>query len=132
MAKDKSGLSRRERQIMDVIYAKPSAAATVAQVREALPEAPSYSAVRAMLRILEEKRHLQHREVEGKYVYSPTRPRSRAAKHALQRVLRTFFENSATKAVAALLDSKDAKLDETELDELSRLIEDAKRRGGKS
>lgn len=127
-----AGLSRRERQIMDVVYAAPGGQATAAEVRAGLPDPPSYSAVRALLRILEDKGHLRHREVKGAYVYAPTRPRERAAKHALRRLMATFFDNSASKAVAALLDAADARLSEEELQELSRLIDAAKRRGGKS
>ena len=124
---DDSGLSRRERQIMDVVYARQ--AATAAQVRDEIADAPSYSAVRALLRILEEKGHLKHQTVKGKYVYLPTHSRTLAARKALRGVLKTFFENSATKAVAALLSASDAKLTADQLNELSDLIEQARKKG---
>lgn len=120
-------LSRRERQIMDVLYRLgPSG---VAEVRAALPEPPSYSAVRALLRILEEKGHLKHREVAGKYIYLPRRSRADAAKQAVRRLLRTFFEGSAARAVAAVLDDADANLSDDELDRLAQRIEAARRKG---
>lgn len=125
---DGSKLSRRERQIMDVIYTRQQA--TAAQVREGLDDPPSYSAVRALLRILEEKGHLRHTAADGKYIYLPTRPRGQAARKAMKGLLQTFFENSATKAVAALLSLSDAKLTNEQLDELSDLIEKA-RKGNK-
>ena len=114
---------------MDVIYtAGPS---TAAAVLAALPDPPSYSAVRALLRILEEKGHLSHTEVAGKYVFAPVRSRGNAARGALRRVLETFFDNSAAKAVAALMDVADTKLSDDELSELSALIDRARRKGGK-
>jgi BlaI family penicillinase repressor len=120
-----ANLSRRERQIMDVIYA--AGEATAAAVMATLPDPPGYSAVRALLRILEEKKHLRHRSMGGKYIYAPTRPRDRAGKSALRRVLRTFFDNSAAKAVAALIDVVDSSLSDEELAELAQLVERAKR-----
>jgi BlaI family penicillinase repressor len=126
---DGSGLSRRERQIMDVIYALRQA--TALQVREGIDDPPSYSAVRAMLRILEQKGHLKHQQVKGKYVYMPRRNRGQAARKALRGMLNTFFDNSAAKAVAALLDVSDAKLTHEELSELEELIEKARKRGTK-
>ena len=118
-------LSRRERQIMEVIYARRQA--TAAQVREALADPPSYSAVRALLRILEDKGHLKHHREKGKYVYTPTRQRESAARQALKGMLRTFFDNSAVSAVAALLDLSDTKLTPQQFDELSQLVEKAKK-----
>ena len=120
-------LSRRERQIMDVVYRLGRASA--AQVVAELPDPPSYSAVRALLRILEDKGHLKHTDEGGKYVYAPTRPRHQAARSALRRVLQTFFDNSAEKAVAALLDLSDPDLSPEELERLARLIEQARREG---
>jgi predicted transcriptional regulator len=120
-----ANLSRRERQIMDVIYA--AGEATAAAVLAALPDPPGYSAVRALLRILEEKGHLRHRSLGGKYIFIPNRPRDRAGKSALRRVLRTFFDNSASKAVAALMDVADTALSDAELAELAQLVERAKR-----
>src|SRR5687767_12823183 len=93
-----SDLSRRERQIMDVIYRHGRASA--AQVVAELPEAPGYSAVRALLRILEQKGHLRHEAERGKYIYVPTHAREHAARSAMERMLRTFFDNSAEQAVA--------------------------------
>jgi len=122
-----SPLSRRERQIMDVLYRVGPA--TVADVRAALPDAPGYSAVRALLRILEEKGHLKHREKAGKYIYLPRRSRADAAKQAVRRLLGTFFEGSAARAVAAVLDDADADLSDEELDRLAQRIEAARRKG---
>jgi BlaI family transcriptional regulator, penicillinase repressor len=122
-------LSRREREIMDVIYVRGQA--TAGEVRQAMQDPPSYSAVRALLRILEEKGHVRHAAVKGKYVYTPVRLRTHAAKGAMRGILRTFFDNSAAKAVAALLDVSDTKLSESELSEISDLIAKAKKRGGK-
>ena len=94
-------LSRRERQIMDIIYAKGEASAV--DVLDAMPDAPSKTAVRTLMRILEEKGHLVHRQEGLKYLYHPTRPRGRAGRSAFRRVLETFFEGSLEKAVAAHL-----------------------------
>ena len=120
-------LSRRERQIMDVIYQQGSA--TAAEVMERLPDPPSYSAVRAMLRVLEEKGHLQHEQDGPRYVYKPTVTRERARRSALRHLVRTFFNGSTGEAVAALLDMSDAKLSEAEVDRLARLIDQAKTEG---
>ena len=120
-------LSRRERQIMDVIYRRGRASA--ADVVAELADPPSYSAVRALLRILEDKGHLRHESEGGKYVYAPTRPREHAGRSALRRVLQTFFDNSAEKAVAALLDLHDAELSRADLDRLAHLIEQARKEG---
>jgi predicted transcriptional regulator len=128
-ATDLAGLSRRERQIMDAMYA--GGPSTAAAVRAALPVAPSYSTVRALLKILENKGHLRHTEVDGKYIYAPTRPRGSAGKSALRRVLKTFFDNSASKAVAALLDAVDADLSQDELAELTALIDQARNKEAK-
>ena len=119
-------LSRRERQIMDVIYRRGRA--TAAAVLEGLPDPPSYSAVRAMLRLLEEKGHVRHEQDGPRYVFLPTVNRDRARKTALKHVVRTFFDGSATDAVAALLDSE-AKLSGVELDRLSAMIDEARREG---
>src|SRR6187431_2098892 len=100
-------LSRRERQIMEIIYARGEASA--ARVLEELADPPSYSAVRALLAILIEKGHLKHRAERGRYIYAPTRRRARAGRSALVRVLKTFYEGSLEKAVAALLQNADAK-----------------------
>lgn len=119
-------LSRRERQIMDVIYRRGRA--TAAEVLDDIPDPPSYSAVRAMLRLLEEKGHVRHEQDGPRYVFLPTVNRDRARKSALKHVVRTFFDGSATDAVAALLEA-DAKLSDTELDRLSAMIENARKEG---
>ena len=127
MAKDTNAkLSRREREIMDVIYR--AGRATAAEVLEQLADPPSYSAVRALLRVLEDKGHLRHEEEGPRYVFVPTVPRERARQSALRQVLHTFFDGSTEQAVAALLDLK-TKLSDAELDRLSRLIADARKEG---
>jgi predicted transcriptional regulator len=119
-------LSRRERQIMETIYAHGEASA--AQVQEQLPDPPSYSAVRALLAILVEKGHLRHRSEQGRYIYAPTRRRAKAGRSALVRVLETFYEGSLERAVAALLQSN-SKLTAEELKRLGELIEQARQEG---
>jgi len=120
-------LSRRERQIMDVIYSKGRA--TAAEVLEAIPTPPSYSAVRAMLRLLEEKGYLRHEQDGPRYVFLPTLSRERARQSAMKQLLQTFFDNSAEQAVAALLDMSGARLSDEELDRLSEMIERARKEG---
>ena len=120
-------LSRRERQIMDVIYTRSKA--TAAEVLEAIPKPPSYSAVRAMLRLLEEKGYLRHEQDGPRYVFLPTLSRERARQSAMKQLLQTFFDNSAEQAVAALLDMSRAKLSDAELDRLSEMIEKARKEG---
>jgi predicted transcriptional regulator len=120
-------LSRRERQIMDVIYA--SGSATVRDVMDGVPDPPSYSAVRAMLRVLEEKGHVEHRHDGPRYVYVPTVPRAQASESAMKQMLRTFFDGSAERAVAALLDMSSSDLSEVELDRLAALIEQVRKEG---
>jgi predicted transcriptional regulator len=117
-------LSRRERQIMDVIFARGEA--TAADVAAELPDPPSYSAVRAMLRILEEKGVLRHREDGPRYVFMPTESRDKASRSALQRVVQTFFDGSLASAVAALVDAKDSALAPDELARLEAIIKKAK------
>ncbi|HEY4303051.1 MAG TPA: BlaI/MecI/CopY family transcriptional regulator [Gemmatimonadaceae bacterium] len=119
-------LSRRERQIMDVIYRRGRA--TAAEVLDDIPDPPSYSAVRAMLRLLEEKGHVRHEQDGPRYVFLPTVNRDRARKSALKHVVRTFFDGSATDAVAALLDAE-AKISESDLDRLSVMIQNARKEG---
>lgn len=126
-AKKQPPLSRRERQIMDIAYRLGSA--TAADVLAALPDPPSYSAVRAMLRILEEKGHLTHRHDGPRYVYSPVVPRTAARQSALRSLVRTFFDGSATQAAAALLDMSGSRLTPDEAEQLTRLIVKAKREG---
>jgi BlaI family transcriptional regulator, penicillinase repressor len=120
-------LSRRERQIMDVIYSKGRA--TAAEVLEAMPAPPSYSAVRAMLRLLEEKGLLRHEQDGPRYVFLPTLSRERARQSAMKQLLQTFFDNSAEQAVAALLDMSRDKLSAAELDRLSEMISKARKEG---
>jgi len=114
---------------MDIIYARKQA--TAFDVRHAMADPPSYSAVRALLRILEQKGHLRHEAVGGKYIFIPVRHRSNAGRGALRGILKTFFDNSAARAVAAFLDLSDAKISDEELAEISELLEKAKKRGGK-
>jgi len=128
MAKETNAkLSRREREIMDVIYR--AGRATAAEVLDQLADPPSYSAVRALLRVLEEKGHLRHEEEGPRYVFVPTVPRERARQSALRQILHTFFEGSTEQAVAALLDLSSAKLSDEELARLSRMIADARKEG---
>ena len=120
-------LSRRERQILDILYERGQASA--ADVQAGLPEPPSYSAVRALLRILEEKGHVRHQQDGPRYVYVPTVARDNAKRSALRHVLKTFFDGSAEQAISALLDDSSARLSEAELDRLARLIDQARRNG---
>src|SRR3982751_4256072 len=120
-------LSRRERQIIDILYAQGRA--TAAEVQAALPEPPSYSAVRAMLRILEEKGHVRHEQDGPRYVYVPTIGRDNAQRSALHHLLKTFFGGSAEQAISALLDESSQKLSDAELDRLARLIDQARNAG---
>lgn len=120
-------LSRRERQILDILYQQGQA--TAAEVQNALPEPPSYSAVRALLRILKEKGHVRHQQDGPRYVYLPTVARENAKRSALRHMLRTFFDGSTEQAISALLDDSSAKLSPAELDRLARLIEDARKSG---
>ena len=120
-------LSRRERQIMDVLYQRQRASA--AEIRESLANPPSYSAVRALLRILEQKGHIRHAEKDLRYVYFPTASRARARRAALRHLVQTFFDGSAAQAVATLLDPSTAHVSEDELERISELIAKA-RKGG--
>jgi predicted transcriptional regulator len=117
-------LSRRERQIIDILYA--NGRSTAAEVQASLPEPPSYSAVRAMLRILEDKGHVRHEQDGPRYVYLPTVGRENAKRSALHHMLQTFFDGSAEQAISALLDDKSARLSDAELDRLARLIDRAR------
>ncbi len=120
-------LSRRERQIMDVIYKLGEG--TVSDVLKRLPDPPSYSAVRAMMGLLEERGHLKHRQDGPRYVYCPTQSRDRARRSALKHVLQTFFDGSTESAVAALLNMSSKDMSEEELDRLRQLIDEARREG---
>ena len=121
------GLSRRERQIMDVLFRQGRA--TVAEVLAGMPDPPSYSAVRALLRVLEDKGHVLHEEDGRAYVYRPTVARETARRSALKHLLNTFFDGSAEQAVAALLDLSGPKLSSDELGRLAGQIERAKGEG---
>jgi predicted transcriptional regulator len=118
-------LSRRERQIMDIIYTRGQA--TAAEVTAALPDPPSYSAVRALLRILEQKGHLRHQQDGPRYVFLPTVSRDRARRSALRNLVRTFFDGSSAQAAAALIDQ--AQLSNEEFDRLAEAIEKARKEG---
>jgi len=124
---DKDSLSRRERQIMDVLYRLGSA--TAAEVQANIPEAPSYSAVRALLRILVDKGHIRHSYDGPRYVYSPIVSRPVAQKSALKQLVKTFFDGSTSNAVAALLDMSGKDLSDSELDRLAAIVEQAKSEG---
>ena len=112
---------------MDILHARGSASA--AEVRAALPDAPSYSAVRALLRILESKGHVRHQTNGSRYVYQPRVSRQVASRSALRRVVSTFFRGSVSQAVAALLDEADTRLSTRELDQLEQKIKQAKKEG---
>ena len=127
MDNDHRDVSRRERQILDILYQRGSA--TAADVQAALPEPPSYSAVRALLRILEEKGHVRHEQDGPRYVYLPTVARDNAQRSALRHVLHTFFDGSAEQAISALLGDSSAKLSTSELDRLARMIDTARKSG---
>ena len=122
-----SSLSRRERQIMDFLFRHGRA--TVAEVQAGIPDPPSYSAVRAMLRTLEDKGHVTHEEDGRAYVYRPTVAREQARRSALRHLLSTFFAGSTEQAVAALLDLSGRKLTDEELDRMARLVEQARNEG---
>jgi len=126
MKKDgQRNLSRRERQIMDILYRRGRASA--AEVHGAMADPPSYSAVRAKLRVLEEKGHVRHLEEALRYVYLPTVARDTARRSALRHMVATFFEGSVEEAVAALLDISAARLSETDLERIARMVEEARK-----
>ena len=114
-------LSRRERQIMDILFREGQG--TASEVQSAMADAPSYSAVRAMLRILEDKGHIRHEQDGPRYIYKPVIARERAKRSAMRHLLHTFFEGSHEQAVAALLDEASTSLSEQELDRLAKVIE---------
>jgi BlaI family transcriptional regulator, penicillinase repressor len=120
-------LSRRERQIMDILYQRGKASAT--EVREAMEDAPGYSAVRAMLRVLEGKGHVRHLAEGLKYVYLPTVAREKAKRSVVKHMLETFCNGSAEQAMAALLDVSASKLTSDELERMSEMIEKARQEG---
>lgn len=122
-----AGLSRRERQIMDVVYRR--GVATVADVRADISDPPSYSSVRALMRVLTEKGELTYTTDGPRYVYRPTTPPEEARNSALERVLATFFDGSPTRAMAALMDLSGEDLSTDELNRLESLIIEARREG---
>ena len=124
---DDLGLSRRERQIMDVVYTRGEATAT--DVLDALEDPPSRTAVRTFLRILEEKGHLKHRTRGREYVFRPVKARGPVGRSAFRRVLETFYDGSLEKAVAAHLNDPRADVEGDELKRLLELIREAKREG---
>lgn len=113
--------------MMDILYRRGRA--TAAEIHELLPDPPSYSAVRAKLRVLEEKGHIRHQAQAARYVYAPVVARDRAKESALRHLLTTFFDNSAAQAMTALLELKPGDFSKEKLDELSRFIEKAKEEG---
>jgi predicted transcriptional regulator len=120
-------LSRRERQILDILYARGRA--TAAEILGSLPDPPSYSATRALLKVLEQKGHVRHEEDGQRYVFFPRVSRQRASVTALRHVLNTFFDGSAVAAATALVDGSASKLSAEELDRLEALIEKARKEG---
>jgi predicted transcriptional regulator len=124
-----TGLARRERQIMDILYRRGRA--TAVEVMEELTGSPSYSTVRTQLRVLEEKGHVRHEEEGLRYIYTPAVPRHAARKSALRHLVDTFFDGSAEKTVAALLGSDGARMTDDELDRIAELIDKARKEGGR-
>lgn len=121
------GLSRRERQIMDALYTLGEA--TVGEVMEKMPDPPSYSAVRATLRVLEEKGHVKHKQDGPRYLYLPTVPRDKAQSRALKHLVGTFFGGSVEQAVMALLSMPETNLSEDQLEQLARQVRQAEQEG---
>jgi BlaI family transcriptional regulator, penicillinase repressor len=121
------GLSRRERQIMEILFQRGKASA--AEVRESMSDAPGYSAVRAMLRILEEKGHVKHQAEGLKYVYVPSIGRDKAKRTAVKHLMETFFNGSPEHVVAALLDVSSTRLSPENLDRMAQMIEAARKEG---
>ncbi len=121
-------LGRRERQIMDIIYRRGSASA--AEVLADLPDPPTYTAVRGMLRLLESKGHLRHEQDGPRYVYHPTADPDRVSKSAVRHLVRTFFDNSASSAVAAMVGMYEDRWSDEDLDHLERLIDKARSKAG--
>lgn len=118
-------LSRRERQIMDVVYARGKASA--AEIHAALPDAPTYTTVRGLLRVLVEKGHLRHEQQGRRYVYLPSTPRDKAGASSIAHVVRTFFAGSPADAMAALLGSQKGRISDAELARLAALVAKARR-----
>jgi BlaI family transcriptional regulator, penicillinase repressor len=127
MQANDNGLSRRERQIMEAVYARGNA--TVAEVRADIDDPPGYSAVRATMRILEEKGRLRHVERDGRYVYQPIVPRGKAAQKLIKRFLSAYFDDSLEHAIASLLDAGKGKMKDADYDRLLALIQKAREEG---
>jgi len=127
MKTKETGLARRERQIMDILYRRGRA--TASEVMDDLSGNPSYSTVRTQLRVMEEKGHVRHEEEGLRYVYTPAVPRHAARKSALRHLIETFFDGSAEKTVAALLGSEGARMSDEELDRIAELIDKARKEG---
>jgi predicted transcriptional regulator len=126
---DHIALTRRERQIMDILYKRGRATAN--EVLEDLPGDPHYSTVRTQLRVLEEKGHVTHEEAGVRYVYMPAIPRRAARKSALRHLVDTFFDGSAEQVVAAVLGGEGARLSDEELDHIAELVDTAKKEGSR-
>ena len=118
-------LSRRERQVMNIVYARGRATAT--EIHEGLPDPPTFSATRAVIRTLEDKGHLRHEEEGLRYVYLPVVSAEKAKRSALKNVVSTFFQGSATKLMSTLLETSTANLSESELNEMEEMIRRAKK-----
>ena len=121
-------LSRRERQIIDVLYRRGRA--TAAEVMADLPGDPSYSTVRTQLRVLEAKGHVRHEQDGQRYVYTPAIPRGTVRRSALKHLVETFYEGSVEQAVAALLGGEGSRLTDEQLDRIEDLIKKARKEGG--
>jgi BlaI family transcriptional regulator, penicillinase repressor len=121
------GMSRRERQIMEILYRRGQA--SVSEVRAAMDDAPSYSAVRAMLRVLKDKGHVKHQPEGLKYMYRPVVNRDKAKRSALRSLVDTFFNDRPDEVVAALLDVSSRRLTAEELDRMAAMIDEARREG---
>ena len=124
-----TSLTRRERQIMDVLYRRGRA--TAAEVMAELPGEPNYSTVRTQLRVLEDKGHVRHEEEGGRYVYAPAVPRHAARKSALKHLVETFFDGSAEQVVAAVLGGEASRLSDDDLERISELIDKARKEGSR-
>src|SRR6476660_6965907 len=129
MSNAHTSLSRRERQIMDVLYRRGRA--TAADVMAELPGEPNYSTVRTQLRVLEDKGHVRHEEEGGRYVYAPAVPRHAARRSALKHLVETFFDGSAEQVVAAVLGGEASRLSDEELERVSAMIDKARKDGSR-
>ena len=125
--REQEGFSRREREIMDALYKLERASA--AEIRKQIADPPTYTAVRTLLSILEDKGHVRHKSDGTRYIYEPAVAREQMGRRAVDSLLQTFFDNSVERAVSAMLTRKDANISREELERLSRLIEKAKREG---